>query len=140
VSVALSHAVHTYAKPETKERLLEFYTTVLGLEANAIPWVVSQEPMYAFKFSNGAMLSVEFTADALDDERARGCAWFEIAADDPDDLINKAEALGVRRATHAFPPFGYIPAPGGQVFRIVSSKEASTRRAKERGIGVERPR
>jgi len=69
MSVALSHSIHTYARPETKERLLEFYTTVLGLEANAIPWNV---PMYAFMFSNDTLLSVEFTADALDDEKAKG--------------------------------------------------------------------
>jgi hypothetical protein len=72
------------------ERLLEFYTTVLGLEANALPW---NAPMYAFMFSNDTLLSVEFTTDALDDETAKGGAWFEIAADDPDDVMKKAEAF-----------------------------------------------
>jgi hypothetical protein len=49
MSVAMSHSIHTFARPETKQRLLEFYTTVLGLEANAIPW---NARTYAFMFSN----------------------------------------------------------------------------------------
>jgi hypothetical protein len=74
MSVAPSPSIHTYARPETKERLLELHTTVVGLESNAIPW---NAPMYAFMFSNDTPLSVEFTADALEDEKAKvGGAWF----------------------------------------------------------------
>ena len=40
----LAHSVHIYARPETKEKLLEFYKTVLGLEAHEGPFVVSLEP------------------------------------------------------------------------------------------------
>jgi hypothetical protein len=83
-------------------------------------------------------LSVEFTADALDDAKAKRGAWFEIAADDPEDVMKKAEAFGARKLKHDFTPFEYIQAPGGQVFRVVSGEEARTLRARGRRIGEER--
>ena len=123
--VALSNSVHIYARPETKEQLLAFFTGILGLEA-----LVSSDatgapiPIYAFRFSNGASLSVEFTADALDDEQARRGAWLELRTDDAAGLQQKALAAGLRRVVHPYTPFFYIQAPGGQVFRIVSSQGA----------------
>jgi hypothetical protein len=64
--IALSNSIHLYARPDTKEQLLEFFTSVLGLEAVASSDAVgSPEPIYAFTFANGASLSVEFTEDAL---------------------------------------------------------------------------
>jgi predicted enzyme related to lactoylglutathione lyase len=137
MGVALSHTVHLYARPEAKDRLIAFFTTVLGLQANQVPYVASPEPMYAFEFANGTMLSVEFTKRGLDDQQALSGAWLEIAADDPEDLKQRAEAFGAKRVTHEFTPFDYVQAPGGQVFRIVSSKDAIRIRAKERGIGIE---
>src|SRR5262249_13010322 len=71
--IALSNSVHLYARPDTKEQLLVFFTSALGLEARPVPpYVVgSPEPMCAFAFSNGAVLSVEFTNDALADQQAQ---------------------------------------------------------------------
>jgi hypothetical protein len=71
----------------------------------------------------------------LTTKKAKGGAWFEIAADDPDDVMKKAGAFGARKVKHAFTPFEYIQAPGGQVFRVVFSQEARTLRAKVRPIG-----
>jgi hypothetical protein len=65
--------------------------------------VGSPEPIYAFAFANGASLSVEFTDDAV-------------------GLQQKVQAFGLKRVVHPHTPFFYIQAPGGQVFRIVSSK------------------
>jgi catechol 2,3-dioxygenase-like lactoylglutathione lyase family enzyme len=122
--IALSNSIHTYARPETKEKFLEFFTDILGLEAvESSDAMGSPEPIYAFKFSNGASLSVEFTEDALDDQQARRGAWLELRTDDATGLQQRALAAGLPRVIHPYTPFFYIQAPGGQVFRIVPNKQ-----------------
>jgi hypothetical protein len=122
--IALSNAIHLYARPDTKEQLLEFFTSMLGLEAVASSDAVgSPEPIYAFEFSNGASLSVEFTEDALDDQQAQRGAWLELRTDDAVGLQQKVLAAGLPRVVHPYTPFFYVQAPGGQVFRIVSTNE-----------------
>ena len=122
--IALSNSIHIYARPDTKEPLLEFFTSVLGLEAGAVPPYVkgSPEPMYSFAFSNGASLSVEFTQDALSDQQAQRGAWLELRTDDAVGLQQRVQAFGLKRVVHPYTPFFYVQAPGGQVFRIVESK------------------
>jgi hypothetical protein len=121
--LALSNSVHLYARPDTKERFLEFFTSILGLKAVVSSDAVgSLEPIYAFPFPNGASLSVEFTKDALSDQQARWGAWLELRTDDAVGLQQKALAFGLERVVHPFTPFFYIQAPGGQVFRIVENK------------------
>ncbi|SRR6266700_4148964 len=122
--ITLSNSVHLYARPETKERFLEFFTHMLGLEARASSDAVgSPATIYGFKFSNGASLSVEFTEDALDDQQAQRGAWLELRTDDAAELQHKVLAAGLQRVIHPYTPFFYIQAPGGQVFRIISNKE-----------------
>ena len=122
--ITLSNSIHLYARPDTKERLLEFFTTMLGLEAvTSSDAVGNLEPIYAFKFSNGASLSVEFTEEALSDQQAERGAWLELGTDDAVGLRQKVQAFGLPRVVHPYTPFFYIQAPGGQVFRIVSSEE-----------------
>jgi hypothetical protein len=122
--IALSNSIHLYARPDMKEKLLEFFTSMLGLQAfESSDAMGSPEPIYAFKFSNGASLSVEFTEDALDDQHAQRGAWLELRTDDAMGLQQKVLASGLPRVVHPYTPFFYIQAPGGQVFRIVSSTE-----------------
>jgi hypothetical protein len=122
--IALSNSIHLYARPGTKEKFLEFFTSILGLEAaESSDAVGSPEPIYGFKFSNGASLSVEFTEDALDDQQAQRGAWLELRTDDAAGLQQKALAFGLPRVVHPYTPFFYIQAPGGQIYRIVSGKE-----------------
>jgi len=122
--IALSNSIHIYARPETKEKFLEFFIGILGLQAIASSDAVgSPEPIYAFAFSNGASLSVEFTEDALSDQQAKRGAWLELRTDDALGLQQRVQAFGLPRVVHPYTPFFYIQAPGGQVFRIVSSKE-----------------
>ncbi|HXR64937.1 MAG TPA: hypothetical protein VN729_03385 [Ktedonobacteraceae bacterium] len=120
----MSNSIHLYARPETKERFLEFFTGILAMEAfESSDALGSPEPIYAFKFSNGAALSVEFREDALDDQQALRGAWLELRTDDAPDIQQKALAAGLTRVVHPYTPFFYIQAPGGQVFRIVSNQE-----------------
>ena len=122
--IALSNSIHLYARPDTKEQLLEFFTSILGLEAvESSDAVGSPEPIYAFQFSNGAGLSVEFTENALDDQQAQRGAWLELRTDDAVGLQQKVLAAGLPRVVHPYTPFFYCQAPGGQVFRIVQDRE-----------------
>lgn len=122
--LALSNSIHLYARPDTKEKFLEFFTEILGLEAHKSSDAKgSLEAIYAFKFSNGASLSVEFTQDALNDQQAQRGAWLELRTDDEQGLQQKVQAFGLKRVIHPYTPFFYIQAPGGQVFRIVSNNE-----------------
>jgi hypothetical protein len=122
--IALSNSIHLYARRDVKEQFLEFFTGILSLEAvESSVAKGSSEPIYAFKFSNGASLSVEFTEDALDDQQALRGAWLELRTDDAVSLQEKAQHAGLPRVVHPFTPFYYIQAPGGQVFRIVTSEE-----------------
>ena len=122
--LALSNSIHLYARPDTKEKFLEFFTAILGLEAHKSSDAKgSLEPIYAFKFSNGASLSVEFTQDALNDQQAQRGAWLELRTDDEQGLQQKVQAFGLKRVIHPYTPFFYVQAPGGQVFRIVSNNE-----------------
>src|SRR5260370_41071752 len=121
--IALSNSIHLYARPDSKEQLLEFFTSMLGLQAVASADAVgSPELIYSFKFSNGAGLSVEFTEDARSDQQAQRGAWLELRTDDALGLQQKVLAAGLPRVDYPDTPFFYIHAPGGQVFRIVSSK------------------
>lgn len=118
--LALNNSVHLYVRPDAKEKFMAFFTDILGLEAlKSADAVGTSEPIYAFRFSNGAVLSVEFTEDALDEQQARWGAWLELRTDDAESLQQKALAAGLVRVIHPYTPFFYIQAPGGQVFRIV---------------------
>ena len=122
LDAALTNTAHLYARASEKERLLRFFTEVLGLSPRELArraGVTAKEPMYAVTFSNGAPLSVEFTDDALTDQAAERGAWLELTVTDRNAVEAKAQAFGTKRIVHPATPFVYLQAPGGQVFRIV---------------------
>jgi hypothetical protein len=123
--VALMNTAHLYARASEKERLLRFFTEVLGLSPRevSVAYVTAKEPMYAVTFANGAGLSVEFTNDALTDQAAERGAWLELTVTDQDAVEAKARVFGAKRIVHPATPFLYLQAPGGQVFRIVGHDE-----------------
>ena len=123
--VALMNTAHLYARVSEKERLLRFFTEVLGLPPRevTVAYVTAKQPMYAVTFANGAGLSVEFTDDALADQAAERGAWLELTVTDRDVVEAKARAFGAKRIVHSATPFVYLQAPGGQVFRIVGHDE-----------------
>ena len=123
--VALMNTAHLYARVSEKERLLRFFTEVLGLPPRevTVAYVTAKQPMYAVTFANGAGLSVEFTDDALADQAAERGAWLELTVTDRDAVQAKAQAFGAKRIVHPATPFVYLQAPGGQVFRIVGHDE-----------------
>lgn len=122
--IALSNRLHMFARPEIRDKLIDFYTNILGCEVLVIPDATGQPmPIIAFVFSNGASLSVEFTADAPDEEQARHGAWFELKTDDAATLKKKVLELGLPKVEYSGNDFFYFQAPGGQVLRIASTSE-----------------
>lgn len=77
----------------------------------------------AFRFPNGASVSVEFTADALDEEHAARGAWLEVQTDDPTTLEGKVRAAGLPLVDYVTGRF-YFQAPGGQVWGILPIEES----------------
>src|SRR5690348_1073069 len=86
--IAQSNRVHTFARPDSREKLIEFFTDILGCQ-------VVPAPVLVFAFSNGASLSVKFTEDALDEQQARRGAWLELKNDDAAGLKEKVLAAGL---------------------------------------------
>ena len=120
---ALSNRVHLFAAKETRDAFASFATDVLGLSA-----VVSgdapglDEPVLAYRFSNGAWLSIEFTLE--DSAKApRNGAWLELVADDAPALRQRVLDVGLALVDYGGNDHHYFEAPGGQVFRIVSPEE-----------------
>jgi hypothetical protein len=93
--IALSNSVHLYVRPEARDRLLELFGGVLGLQVVKVTkaYVKSPEPMYAVRFPNGASISVESTANALSEEQAARGAWLELRSDDADGVQRKSAGV-----------------------------------------------
>src|SRR2546425_13036470 len=85
--IGMMNRVHTFARLENEEKLTRFFTDILDCELVALPGSV-----LAFRFPNGASLSVEFTEDALDEKQAWRGAWLEARTEDPSDLKKKVLA------------------------------------------------
>jgi len=127
MTAALNPRVHTYARPETRERMIWFFTTILGCEALSSPDAKSPASgIVAFRFSDGSSLSVEFKDDALDETQARLGAWVEVGVDDADDVQKRITAAGITRIRYAVNDHFYVQAPGGQVMRIVPRPTTAT--------------
>ncbi len=118
--ISLINRVHTFARPTSREKLTEFFTTILGCEVLVIregPGV--PRPVIAFTFPNGGSLSVEFPEDALDEKQARRGAYLELKTDDPLKLQKTILEAGLPSVEeYTSNNYFYFQAPGGQVFRI----------------------
>jgi len=116
--IALSNRAHLFAHPDTEGDLTTFFTDIFGCVATAVP----ETSIVAFRFPNGASVTVDFTADALDEEQAARGAWLEVQTDDPPALEGKVRAAGLPRVDYATGRF-YFRAPGGQVWGILPRRE-----------------
>jgi hypothetical protein len=117
--IGVNSRVHAFARPETKEAAIQFYTGVLGGQLLPVPGG-DERCVVAFRFSVGTSLSIGFTNDALDDEALRRGAWLEAIADEPYVLQERVLEAGLRQVDYPGSNVFYFQAPGGQVWRIVS--------------------
>ena len=94
--IALSNRLHTFARTEIKERMIEFFTNILGCEllvisdAEGLPTTI-----VVFLLPNGASCSVEFTAHAFADELARNGAPFALTTAGAARLTHKVRDWGL---------------------------------------------
>ena len=123
--ISLGNRAHTFAKPDSREKLTAFFTSVLGCEVVMRPAAsVSSDAAgrrtlaIAFTFPGGGSLSFEFTDDALDEQQMRRGIYLELRTDDPSVLRQKILAAGVPQLDYPGNRSFYFQAPGGPVMRI----------------------
>jgi len=122
---ALGARAHFLARPEHRDALVRCFVDVLGCRAPAdLPTHDPAGPILAFKFPGGGAVSVQFTADALDEALARKGAWLELHCDDPAALEVAVLAAGLPVIHYAATTTFYFAAPGGQVFGIARRDRA----------------
>jgi len=124
-ALAFSNRAHIFASPKVKEKLIWCFSDVLGCGLPMSLKPPGLEPMLAFRFPGGGSLSVEFTEDALAEQRARRGAWLEIWSNDPAVLQQKILDAGLPQVTHPATNTFYFVAPGGQVLGVVSGRNPS---------------
>jgi hypothetical protein len=117
--IALSGRVHTFARPEVKEALTDFFVRIF--EARVVP--VEGASIVVFRLGEDSSLSVEFTEDGLDEQQARRGPWLEVATDDSDGLRKKVIEAGLRQVPYLTGRF-YFQAPGGQVWGILAAAKS----------------
>lgn len=114
---ALGDNAHVFARPARRRELRWCFETVLGCPVESVAHPAMPEPMLLVRFPDGGHLSIEFVADAPDDDTPRLGAWLELRAADPAALHQAAMDAGLPRVEHPGHPH-YFMVPGGQVFTI----------------------
>ena len=115
---ALGNNAHIFARPHRRQELIWCFDTVLKCGPVAsVEHPGMAEPMLIVRFPGGGHLSIEFIAEAPDDDQPRLGAWLELRADDPAAVMHAALNAGLTRVEHPGHPY-YFMAPGGQVFTI----------------------
>ena len=116
----LSSQIHLFAHPSEREALDGLFTAVLGLAAGVSHDAPGyDEPVLAYRFANGAWISVEFTKPAPHGGEISRGAWLELVVDDQDTVKERVLQAGMQRVQYMGNDHFYFQAPGGQVFRIV---------------------
>jgi hypothetical protein len=114
---ALGSNAHIFARAHRREQLRWCFETVLGCPVAEVGHPGMPEPMLVVRFPGGGHLSIEFTADAPDDDQPRLGAWLELRASDPAAVMRSVLDAGLTQVTHPGHPY-YFLAPGGRVFTI----------------------
>jgi len=119
---ALGNNVHIFARPHRREELRRCFETVMGCQRVAdVTHHAMPEPMLVAYFPGGGNLSVEFTADAPDEDHPRFGAWLELRAEDPAAVMQAALDAGLQEVKHPGHPY-YFMLPGGQVFTVAPAR------------------
>lgn len=117
--IGLGNRVHTFARPQVKQALTEFFTQIFEAEVVPIPGTT----MLAFRFPDHSSYSVDFTDDALDEKQISRSTWLEVITNDPDALQKKVIKAGLLQVEYLTGCF-YFQAPNGQVWGINSTSKS----------------
>jgi hypothetical protein len=116
---SLGNRAHFLARPEFRDALVTCFSEVLGCGAPMVlPTHDPAGPVLAFKFPGGGSVSVQFTAEALDETLARRGAWLELKCRDPAALEAAVLRAGLPQIHYPATSTFYFAAPGGQVFGV----------------------
>lgn len=116
--IALGSNAHLFHRPARRVELMRCFSDVLSCAVRTVAHPAMPESMLVVDFPGGGHLSIEFRADAPDEEDdPRLGAWLELRADDPAAVMAKVLAAGLRQVSHPGHPH-YFMAPGGQVFTV----------------------
>jgi hypothetical protein len=119
---AFSNRAHLFVHPQHKDKLTWCFTTILGAAGPmSLPVQGLAEPMLAFRFPGGGSVSVEFTKDALDEQRARFGAWLEVRTPEPQALQSRILEAGLQQVHYPYTTTFYFAVPGGQVIGILGT-------------------
>src|SRR5918911_4947287 len=109
---ALGNNAHIFARPHRREQLRWCFETVLGCgPVRTVEHSGMAEPMLVVSFPDGGHLSIEFIADAPDDEDGRRGAWLELRTAHPEALMRAALTARLKEVKHPGHPY-YFMAPG----------------------------
>jgi hypothetical protein len=118
-ATSLVNRAHFLARPEFREALVACFSQVLGCGGPMVlPTKDPAGPILAFKFPGGGSVSVQFTAEALDETSARRGAWLELKCDNPPALEAAVLKAGLPQVHYPATTTFYFAAPGGQVFGV----------------------
>lgn len=124
--LAFGNRAHIFVSPKVKDKLIWCFSEILGCgQSVSLNAPGLAEPILAFRFPGGGSFSVEFTEDALDEQRARRGAWLEIWSSDPAALKRSILDAGLPQVTYPATNTFYFAAPGGQVLGVVSGRNPS---------------
>jgi hypothetical protein len=94
--IALGDNVHIFARPHRRQELIWCFETVLNCGTVAtIEHPGMAEPMLLVTFPGGGHLSIEFVADAPDDDYPRLGAWLELRVENPAAMMTAALNAGL---------------------------------------------
>jgi hypothetical protein len=118
-ATSLGNGTHFLARPEFRDALVTCFSEVLGCGAPmTLPNRDPAGPVLAFKFPGGGSVSVQFTAEALDETLARRGAWLDLKCRDPAALEAAVLKAGLPQIHYPATTTFYFAAPGGQVFGV----------------------
>ena len=118
-TTSLGNRAHFLARPQFRDALVACFSEVLGCGAPMVlPTHDPAGPVLAFRFPGGGSVSVQFTAEALDEPQARRGAWLELKCRDPAALEAAVLKAGLPQIHYPATTTFYFAAPGGQVFGI----------------------
>lgn len=104
--------------PSERDRVQRFYHEVLGCQVTK-----KSETADLIQLGTNFYIGVIYDDSALSELDLFKSIWLEIRTDHPEELKQKILKFGIREVTYWDKEHFYFQAPGGQVFRLVSSTE-----------------
>lgn len=121
-AVSLGPDTNLVVRRSERDRIRRFYRDIVGCQITK-----SSERIDVFETHNGFYLGVTYADDAQSDEDRRRSIWLEFRTDNPDELKQQIVKFGIAPIDFWDKTHFYFQAPGGQVYRLVGTREDMTK-------------